>query len=198
MSARLHSWAWSAVLVAAVAAIAWQWLGPDPVHSDEHPHGEAARQLVEASLPDWASVEIVGPREVVRFERDPTGQWLLHADTPGQEAAHRHVAEPEAAQRIAAVFETLSRTLVDRDLGPVAAERLADHGLARPELILLVRGRDERPLFTLEIGGLAPDGLSRYVRLPRVGHVLVIPDYQVRGLVGLAPAKLSPSNAGTQ
>ena len=53
---------------------------------------------------------------------------------------------------------------------------------------MLIHAADARPLATIEVGQLAPDRLSRYVRLPIDGRVLMLPNYQIEGLVGLAGA----------
>ena len=47
-----------------------------------------------------------------------------------------------------------------------------------------------RPVLTLEVGEIAPDGLSRYVRVSRDARVLTIANYQIDGLLALlAPAR---------
>ena len=190
------TWLWLALLALGLAAIAWQALRPADA-PERAADDAAAVPLVTAPESAWSAVELLGTEGLTRFERDATGRWLLHGDSAGESggeaAGHEHRADPVAAERIAGVFGAFSRTGIERRLGAVDAERLAAYGLDRPALIVMVRDADGRPLLTLEAGQVAPDGLSRYVRLPRDGSVLTVPNYQIEGLLALTRAVPAPA-----
>lgn len=175
---------WTALLVAALAGIAWQLQAP---HDDDEHAGHAAEapvMLVGAPYADWAALDLLQRGERVRFERDSAGLWLRHAASPDEAGAHSHRADPAAAEAIAQVLATLSRARIERSL-PADPARAAGYGLDNPALIALVQGRDGRVLQTLEFGDLAADGLSRYVHVPQTRQVHTVPDYQARGLLSL-------------
>lgn len=197
MTARraVSTWAWLGVLVLAAAAIAWQVLQPHgAAESDDHvEHDAPASYLVTLPEAQWSAVELLGQLGVHRFERDASGRWLLHAEQPGEAAEHGHSADATQAERIAVVFSTFSRTSIERRLMVDDPGKLAQYGLDRPALIVLVRAADGRPALTLEVGQVAPDGLSRYVRLPRDGSVLTIANFQIAGLLALTGAAAAPA-----
>lgn len=185
-SGRLTTTLWLAVLVLAAAAVVWQAVRPaSPAAPDED--NVAAVRLVTAPEASWSAVELLGPDGLQRFERDTANRWLKHAEVAGEAADHQHRSDAASAERIAAVFSTFSRTGIERSLA-VDPGALAAYGLERPLLIVLIRGAEGRPVLTLEVGNVAPDGLSRYVRLPRDGSVLTIPGYQIEGLISLMQA----------
>ena len=191
---------WLALLFAGLAVVIWQAFEPPSRHAESE-HEAAQVPLVSVADSAWSSVELFTASGVQRLERDAAGQWLLHAERAGEPARHAHAAEPVAAERIATVLGTFSRARVERRLAGPESQQLAAFGLERPWLIVIVRGADERPVLTLEVGELAPDGLSRYVRLPRDGALVTIPDFQVQGLLGLiergsAAASSSAPSAG--
>lgn len=192
------TWGWLAVLAAAAAAILWQAVRPTaPVGHDDH--DGAVALLIAVAEASWSAVELLGPGGMERFERDASGHWLHHGAVAGavaSEAAgeaaseatrHEHRADPASAERIASVFGALARTRIERTL-PGDPARLTAYGLDRPEWIVLIHGADRRPLSTIEVGQIAPDRLSRYVRLPLDGRVLTIANYQIEGLIGLTGA----------
>jgi hypothetical protein len=185
---------WLAVLALALAAVAWQAVRPaGPAAIDED--NVAAAPLIAASEASWTAVELLGPEGLQRFERDAANRWLKHADVAGEVADHQHRADAASAERIGAAFGTFSRTGIERSL-VVDPGALAAYGLERPLLIVLIRGAEGRPVLTLEVGNVAPDGLSRYARLPRDGSVMTIPGYQIDGLLALvkaAPAASAPA-----
>ena len=188
------SWVWLAVLVLATVAVVWQAVRPAaPVAPDED--AVAAAPLVAAPEASWSAVELLGPDGLQRFERDASGRWLRHAELAGEASDHQHRSDAASAERIAGVFATFSRTGVERTL-VVDPAGLAAYGLERPQLIVLIRGPEGRPVLTLEAGQVAPDGVSRYVRLPRDGSVLTIPSYQIDGLLALT--KAAPASAPTR
>lgn len=173
---------WLLVLALAAAAVAWQLLAPVPraAHDDD---GAAAAPLVAVGESGWSSLELLDANGMQRYERDPAGRWLRHTASAGETADHSHMSDPVLAERIASVFAAFSRTRIERTLDP---GRNATYGLDAPQLIVLIRGRAERPLLTLEVGQVAADGLSRYVRTPGDGRALMIANYQIEGLLGLA------------
>lgn len=181
-------WPWLAVLALGLAAVVWQAVRPAGA-PERDADDVAAAPLITAPETAWSAVELLGPDGLVRFERDPSGRWLQHghADAGAGEAAdHQHRAEPAAAERIAAVFGAFGRTTIERRLGAPDAAALTAYGLDRPPLIVMLRAADGRPLLTLEAGQIAPDGLSRYVRLPGDGSVFTVANYQVEALLALA------------
>ena len=185
-SGRATTALWLAVLALAAAAVLWQAMTPaSPAAPDEE--NLAAVRLITAPEASWTAVELLGPDGLQRFERDASNHWLKHAEVAGEAADHQHRSDAASAERIAAVFGTFSRTRIERSLA-VDPGALAAYGLERPLLIVLIRGAEGRPVLTLEVGSVAPDGLSRYVRLPRDGSVLTIPGYQIDGLIALVQA----------
>ena len=191
------TWAWLGVLVLAAGAIVWQLMRPPGAAApDDHDdHSAPASFLVTLPEVEWSALELLGALGVHRFERDASGRWLLHPDLPGEAMQHEHSADAALAERIAVVFSTFSRTGIERRLTVDDPKKLAQYGLERPALIVLVRAADGRPALTLEVGQVAPDGLSRYVRLPRDGSVLTIANFQIAGLLGLTGAAAAPASA---
>ena len=192
--------AWLALLVLGMALIVWQAAKPAAV-TEPDADDIAAAPLVSAPLAQWSAVELLGSDGLHRFERDPSGRWLRHAEVAGEAAEHRHDADAAAAERIATVLGAFSRAGIERRIAVTDPARLAVYGLDRPPLIVMIRGSEGRPVLTLEVGQLAPDGLSRYVRLPRDGSVLTIPNYQVDGLLELtraAPAAGAPASVNSR
>ena len=193
-SARSTTALWLAVLALALAAVVWQAVRPaSPAAPDED--NVAATPLIAAPEASWTAVELLGPDGLQRFERDSANCWLKHAEVAGEAADHQHRSDAASAERIAAVFGTFSRTRIERSLA-VDPGALAAYGLERPLLIVLIRGAEGRPMLTMEVGSGAPDGLSRYVRLPRDGSVLTIPGYQIDGLISLVQS--GPASAPTR
>ena len=193
-SARSTTALWLAVLALALAAVVWQAVRPaSPAAPDED--NVAATPLIAAPEASWTAVELLGPDGLQRFERDSANRWLKHADVAGETADHQHRADAATAERIAAVFGTFSRTRIERSLA-VDPGALAAYGLERPLLIVLIRSAEGRPVLTMEVGSGAPDGLSRYVRLPRDGSVLTIPGYLIDGLISLVQS--GPASAPTR
>ena len=205
-------WGWLIVLALAIGGIVWQAVRPTApaAHDDGGDHSEAAAPLIQSAEANWSALELLGPDGMTRFERDASGRWLVHGaaaaaaavaataiSAAGDAAPHAHRADPAAAERIAAVFAAFARTRIERTL-PVDPARLTAYGLDRPEWIVLIHGADARPLATIEVGQLAPDRLSRYVRLPSDGRVLMLPNYQIEGLVALTGAiSTAPASASS-
>ena len=181
------TWAWLGVLVLAAGAIVWQLMRPPGAAApDDHDdHSAPASFLVTLPEVEWSALELLGALGVHRFERDASGRWLLHPDLPGEAMQHEHSADAALAERIAVVFSTFSRTGIERRLTVDDPKKLAQYGLERPALIVLVRAADGRPALTLEVGQVAPDGLSRYVQVPQTRQVFTIPNYHATGLLTL-------------
>ena len=175
--------AWLVVFAIAVAAIVWQVIRPSaPPEHDEH--AAAVSPLVDLDAESWSAVELLGPNGMQRVERDGAGRWLLHGEVAGEAARHQHRADATSADRIASVFGAFARARIERVL-PVAAAGLSAYGLDRPDWIVLIHGTEKRPPLTLEVGQVAPDGLSRYVRLPRDGRVVTVTNFQIEGVLAL-------------
>jgi hypothetical protein len=196
----LRSAGWAAVLVLSLMAVGWPWLRPagDAGHGDHDEDDHAAPMLFDAPPAGWTVVELIDAQGVARFERDADGHWLLHGTVAGEAPGHAHAANPNEARRIDAVFGTFSRVALERSLGVVGPDRLADYGLTKPALIVLVHGEEGRPSVTLEAGDLAPDGLSRYVRLPRTGQLATIANYQIEGLSALVRGPLAATRPASR
>ena len=180
-----RSLAWLALLLAALGWIAWQLQHPAArtVDADEQP----GAPLISAPLADWAAVELLHRGDRQRFERDSAGQWLQHTDLAGEASNHAHRSSPAADQRIGSVLAVLARARIERTL-PDDPTHLAGWGLANPALIVLIHGADGRVLQTLELGDVAPDGLSRYVQVPQTRQVVTVPNYHATGLLTLLAA----------
>jgi len=193
MTARRATLGWLALLLAALALITWQLRHPaTPTVDEDDKPGEP---LVSAAYADWAAVEYLHRGNRVRFERDAAGLWFRHDAVAGEAADHAHHSDPAAAERIGTVLAVFSRARVERSL-PSDPARLAGFGLVNPALIVLVHGRDGRVLQTLELGDVAPDGLSRYVQVPQTRQVHTIPDYHATALLSLlAPPAAGPPGA---
>ena len=182
---------WLVVLAIAVAAIVWQAVRPSaPAAPDEH--DAVAAPLIDVGEASWSAVELLGPNGMQRFERDGSGRWMLHGVVAGEAASHPHRADAAAADRIASVFGAFARTRIERTL-PADPAGLTAYGLDRPEWIVLIHGTEKRPPLTLEVGQIAPDRLSRYLRLPRDGRMVMVANFQVDGLLALTGAAPSSS-----
>lgn len=175
--------AWTALLVLALAASAWQ-IGHRTAAHDDVAHAGADAALVGLDYARWAAVEVLERGRRTRFERDAAARWFVHDAGAAPAGAHRHTAEPGAAARIDATLATFARTRIERSLVVEPAWR-PRYGLDDPALIVLVHAADGRVAATIEVGSVAPDGISRYVLVPATGAVHLIADYQVAGLLKL-------------
>ena len=75
--------AWLALLVLGMALIVWQAAKPAAV-TEPDADDIAAAPLVSAPLAQWSAVELLGSDGLHRFERDPSGRWLRHAEVAGE------------------------------------------------------------------------------------------------------------------
>lgn len=180
---------WLGLLGLALAAIGWQaWAPAAPAAHDDD--DAPAAMLFRGGEVAWAAVELMNASGRERFERDASGQWFRHQAMAGEAADHGHRIDAAAAGRIGEVLRTFSRTRIDRRITAsvtAAAEprRLAAYGVDNPALIVQITERDGKTVHLFEAGHIGPDGLSRYVRLPRDGTVLMLANYQIEGLIGL-------------
>ena len=189
-----RSLAWLALLVAALALIFWQLRHPAPPTLDAD--AQLGEPLVSTAYADWAALDTLSRGERLHFERNASGLWWRHDALATETADHLHPSDPAAAERIGQVLSTLSRARVERSLVNDPA-RLAAYGLANPALILLIHGRDGRLLQTIELGDIAPDGLSRYVQVAQTRQVHTIPNYHASGLLSLLEAPVPPGAAAS-
>ena len=180
---------WLTLLAGAVAWIVWQLQRPTMpiVDSDE----EAVVHLVSSPYEQWSAIELLYRGERVRFERDETGRWLRHEAAASETSGHAHPVDAAVAERIGAVLTTFSRARIERRMA-AQSDRMESYGLSNPALIMLIQDRDAKVVQTIELGEVAPDGLSRYVHVPQTRQVSTIADFQARGLLSLleAPAPL--------
>jgi hypothetical protein len=186
---RAHKLLWLALLSAGVLGSLAALVVPRDPTGEEQPGEARLETLYPLPLEEIAAVEIVTGGRLSRFERDGTGRWLHHAHAHGPAAAgHAHVADTQAAERIAEALAMSARTKIERRL-PFDPARRAEFGLAFPPLILILYGSvTARPVLTVEIGDLAADTVSRYAYLPEHDVLVTIPDYQVANLRELAAA----------
>ncbi|HYD67969.1 DUF4340 domain-containing protein [Azospirillum sp.] len=185
-AAALRPLLWGAVLLAGVAASVYAVRdGGDAHHADEH--AEAVEYLV--AVPDVAAVELLHAGRLARFDRTGEGHWFLHPDAhshaPGDARAdHAHAVAPESSERIGKALGLFARARIERPVG--TAEDRARFGLTFPDLVVAVFAPGKpRAALTLEVGDVAPDGLSRYVLIVERGTVVTIPNYHIANLTGL-------------
>jgi hypothetical protein len=189
VTVRARTLLWLVLLGAGVIGSIAALVSPhDPVAEDEA-HEAQLEPLYPVAPEQLAAVEIVTRGRLHRFERDAAGQWFHHGHAhAATDAGHAHVADPEAADRIAQALAMSARTKIERRL-PFDPARRPEYGLAYPPLILILYGSGHaRPLLTVETGDLAADTISRYAYLPERARLVTIPDYQVVNLRELAAA----------
>jgi hypothetical protein len=137
----------------------------------------------------WA-VEIVYGGALHRFERDRSGNWLLHVGQHTHDPSSGHVADPAKASIIAAALEAFGQTKIEKRVARRSSGADVDrYGLTRPTVIALLYSRDNSaPLARIEIGKLAEDGFGRFARLSPDGDVVQIAAYEAERLIGLPKA----------
>ncbi len=152
----------------------------DGHRSDEAP---APRLLVPLAIDDVAAVEIYARDKAYRFERDPTGAWLLHWHAPGEDPNTVHRADPAQSGRIATALAAFSQT---RILATVASGAPGDtYGLVDPAAIIILFTQDKaRPPLDFTVGNLAD--LGRYLQLPDHKEIVAVPDDQIKSLIDFA------------
>jgi hypothetical protein len=144
--------------------------------------------LLPASIDRIWAVEIVFKGKLHRFERDGTGNWLLHLGQHTHSGnTDAHVADPDQARTIATALAALDQTQIE---GLVAhhpdSSQLEHYGLIRPMLIAFVYQRDNSsPLARIDIGNMAEDGFGRYARIAESGDVVTIASYEAGRLIDL-------------
>jgi Domain of unknown function (DUF4340) len=145
----------------------------------------ATRSLLPLALDDVAAVEIFARSKSYRFERDPTGAWLLHRHAPGDDPNMLHRADPAQSERIAQTLATFARTPIERS---IARDELGDaYGLVDPETIIVLFTKDEsRPPLSLTVGDLASGGLGRYLLMPDGQEIVTISEAQLSQLIDVA------------
>jgi hypothetical protein len=154
--------------------------GPD----DEVP---ATRPLVPLAFDAVAAVEIFARSKSWRFERDPTGAWLLHRHAPGGDPNLVHRADPAQSARIADALATFGRAPIERSIG--RDERGDAYGLVDPETIIVLFTKDEaRPPLSFTLGHLASDGRGRYLLMPDGREIVTVSDVQLADLIDVAEA----------
>lgn len=176
---------WGMVLLAAVAASLFA-LRDDHAGRGAAAHDDEAVEFLVPVPPDgMAAVDLLKAGQLTRFERAEDGAWFLHSDAQG----HGHAGTPEAAERIAQAFAMFSRARVERRIGAAGDERKR-FGLLFPDLVVAVYVAGKaQPAFSLEVGDIAPDGLSRYALVSGSGVVVTIPNYHVTNLTALLAGK---------
>lgn len=149
--------------------------------------GAATRPLVPVRLDDLAAVEIFARSQSYRFERDPTGAWLLHRHAPGDDPNMLHRADPAQSERIAKALATFGRTPIERSIA--RDEPGEAYGLVDPETIIVLFTKDEaRPPLSFTVGDLASDGFGRYLLMPDGREIVTVSDVQLTHLIDVAEA----------
>jgi hypothetical protein len=139
------------------------------------------------ALDDVAAVEIFARSTSYRFQRDPTGAWLLHRHAPGDDPSMLHRADPAESERIAQALATFARTPIERSIA--RDERGDAFGLVDPETIIVLFAKDEsRPPLSFTVGDLASGGFGRYLLMPDGEEIVTVPEAQLATLIDVAAA----------
>lgn len=141
-----------------------------------------ARFLVPLSMTDVAAVELLARGQPYRFERDPTGAWLLHQHAAGADPNQVHRADPGQSERIARALMAFGNTQID---GSIARSGGGDvYGLLDPEVVIALFTPDpaQAPI-TFTVGDLAPDDLGRYVLMPDGAEIVTVADAEITTLL---------------
>jgi hypothetical protein len=147
-------------------------------HGDE---AQGERSLMPLPIDEVAAVEIFARGAAYRFERDPSGAWLLHRHAPGDDPNMLHRADPEQSARIARALSAFSRTRIERSVA--VGGQGNGYGLLDPEaIILLFTGDQTRPPLDFAIGDPA-GGLDRYVLMPDHTEIVTVPEVQIASLM---------------
>lgn len=157
---------WLTLFALGVALSAWQWheLNEAPeVHAGHtHLHDDSGKP---ARLYGWQAEEAYrvqlsrGDGKLV-FTRE-SGAWTSNG------------ANFDPADFVALFSQVRGERQIDPEPGQ-------PYGLEPPALHIEVSGPEEKMLARLDVGDLAPDGLSRYIRLAGESKLRMIPDYHVR------------------
>ena len=124
----------------------------------------------------WA-VEIVEAGVLIRFERDPAGDWFhhfgQHTHGPGGLV---HKADPKLAPVIAAELGAVEHIPVESVLArQPKQDLLAQYGLEHPSSIMVLYTRDSLdPVARVAFGNASVDGLDRYARVQETNAVVVV------------------------
>jgi hypothetical protein len=154
---------------------------------DAGDEARAIRSLLPLALDDVAAVEIFARSTSYRFERDPTGAWLLHRHAPGDDPSMLHRADPAESERIAQALATFARTPIERSIA--RDERGDAFGLVDPETIIVLFAKDEsRPPLSFTVGDLASGGFGRYLLMPDGEEIVTVPEAQLATLIDVAAA----------
>lgn len=179
------------VLLASTASLAWLHLPasqdggqvPHRGHVHEDPDIARGRKVLPHPLEEVAQLVLRHDGNGMRVRRAgplhrhaQPGAWLVQGDGAGS-------APPaaELAMRLAA----FSRLRMEKEYPPLP-EREREFGLAGETGTLDVEvllGNGE--MLHIRFGDLAPDGISRYVRLSQPALLATVPDFHYRSLVGL-------------
>lgn len=152
----------------------------DGRHPDEAP---APRLLVPLPIGDVAAVEIYAGDKAYRFERDPSGAWLLHRHAPGTDPNAVHKADPAQSQRIAQALAAFSQTRIEAAVTSGASGDA--YGLVDPAAIIILFTQDKaRPPLDFTVGKLGDVG--RYLQLPDHKEIVAVPDDQITSLIDFA------------
>jgi len=182
----LAVWLLLVLLVGAIVVIEHTDLVEPKRDSHRHISSEA-HMLLPVPVDQLSAIEVVRGRTLYRFERDTAGAWFYHGhgvDTGSEEHHHPHHADPTVAERIEAAFAAFGRTRIERRFA--LKMHAQDYGVKRPEMLILVyRPHDMQPLAQYAVGDIAPDTLSRYVRVVGSAAVATIPNYQIDNLLAL-------------
>ncbi|MFQ5785405.1 MAG: hypothetical protein ACE5H8_11370 [Alphaproteobacteria bacterium] len=218
MPSNARTFIWIMVLALGMAAIGYQLHAPGDQSTSTDAGGQAEhgavapKMLIPFSLKKASAIDIIVRGNAHRFQRDGENRWYLpkhvHA-APKPEGAktgaaqvdvakRAYRADPARASRISKAFEMFGRARVERVVARGTFDR-DKYGLVLPEIIVNIFTENRAaPALTLLVGDLAPDLLSRYVRVVERQTLVTIPNYHITNLFQLLAKAHSEIQAGTE
>jgi hypothetical protein len=188
-ASKLGPWLWGGVLCIALGLIFYLQQYGASDHQEAHASDEYEPEaLLDVNVESLGAVEVIIKGQLSRLEKSDAGEWFNHTRRhQGQnDEPQTHLIDTVESVRLARGIAMLARIKVDRIIQQ--DDNTVDqsvYGLDFPQVIVLVYGDELAPFLILHIGDLAPDGLGRYVYLPKIRAVAIVPDYQASNLTAL-------------
>ena len=138
------------------------------------------------------AIEIAMSGKLHRFERNETNDWFYHKPHTETELDIIHKVDRKKSQEIAYVLKGFGRTQKERNFELIANSD--EFGVVSPSIFILIyeKPQDQSPSMKLAIGDIAPDSVSRYIRVNQSQKVVTIPDYQISNLLELIEQNKDP------
>ena len=175
---------WAAVAVLAV--VIWQGEVRRSAQIGAGTPTESKR-LLPVPIGDVGGVEVMVKGTMHRFERDGGGIWFYHGMHDVAQAGHEHRADPRQAGTIATAMTAFGR--MQREQRIPLKDGGDEYGVARPDIFIMVyRPGSDAPLARYAIGGLSPDGYSRYLLAVGASEIVTVPEFHIKNLLGLIDA----------